>query len=163
MLTCPRCDGLTPQPAGACLHCDAPIASPRRSRLARRLSVLLGPAGTILLAACYGGPGMYARQAPASGPGGAQRLDEDHDGAAGPWTCAHAYDVARCEEAIRGLATPDDLDCDDHDPARAPGALDPEGDGIDQDCDGVDGRRDPAGAAPTRDGGRTYATPPPSR
>jgi hypothetical protein len=163
MLTCPRCDGLTPQPAGACLHCDAPLARPRRSSLARRLSVLLGPAGTILLAACYGGPGMYGHQPVRSGPNGAQRLDDDHDGAFGPWTCTHAYDVARCEEAIRGLATPDDLDCDDHDPARAPGAADPDGDGVDQDCDGVDGRRDPASAVtPVPGSGRTYATPPPA-
>jgi len=82
MLTCARCDGLTPQPAGVCLHCDAPLAPPRRSPIARRLSILLGPAGTILLAACYGGPGMYGHS-PATGPAGAQRLDEDHDGAYG--------------------------------------------------------------------------------
>jgi len=126
--------------------------------------MLLGPAGTILLAACYGGPGMYAHQ-PASSPGGAQRLDEDLDGAYGPWTCAHAYDVARCEDAIRGLPAPDRLDCDDLDPARHPGADDPGGDGVDQDCDGVDGARgmdsrgDPA-ATPGLGSGRTYATPP---
>lgn len=163
MLTCARCDGLTPQPARACLHCDAPLAQPRRSRLARRLSILLGPAGTILLAACYGGPGMYGHESGKNGPNGAQRLDEDHDGALGPWTCAHAFDAARCEEAIRGMAPPNDLDCDDHDPARYPGAPDPAGDGIDQNCDGVDGLRDPAAAAPPGPGnGRTYATPPPS-
>src|SRR5262249_45988961 len=102
----------TPQPAGACLHCDAPLASPRRPPLARRLSILLGPAGTILLAACYGGPGMYGHS-PAAGPAGAQRLDEDRDGAYGLWTCAHAPDAARCQEAIAGLPAPSDLDCDD--------------------------------------------------
>lgn len=106
---------------------------------------------------------MYAHEPVRTGPGGAQRLDEDHDGAYGPWTCTHAYDVARCQEAVRGLATLDDVDCDDHDPARYPGAADPDGDGIDQDCDGVDGRRDPATAVtPAQGSGRTYATPPPA-
>ena len=162
MLTCARCDGLTPQPAGVCLHCDAPLAPPRRSAFARRLSILLGPAGTILLAACYGGPGMYGHS-PAAGPAGTQRLDEDHDGAYGPWTCAHAPDAARCQEAIAGLPAPGDLDCDDHDPARYPGAPDPAGDGIDQNCDGVDGVRDPATpGTPGLGSGRTYAPPPPA-
>ena len=32
-----------------------------------------------------------------AGPAGAQQLDEDHDGAYGPWTCAHAPDAARCQ------------------------------------------------------------------
>jgi hypothetical protein len=43
------------------------------------------------------------------------------------------------------------VDCDDTDPRRAPGAVDPAPDGIDQNCDGVDGTRDHAViAAPPR-------------
>ena len=157
MQTCPSCDGLNPTAARACVHCDE--ALPRRSRLAQRLSLLLGPAGSILLAACYGAPGMYRHQNYPNGPGGAVRLDEDHDGAYGPWTCGPNTTEA-CDDFVRHEPPPADLDCDDHDATRYPGAEDPDGDGIDQNCDGVDGvAQQPRvdGVPPPRD----YATPPP--
>ena len=134
MLTCAICGGLTPRGTSRrCLHCDGPL---RRSRL----RALLGPAGAILLAACYGPPGRYYQQV--RGPTGATRVDADHDGALGPWQCL-ANDTA-CEQSLPTLPVPKDLDCDDRDPARYPGAPDPDGDGIDQNCDGVDGWADPA-------------------
>jgi hypothetical protein len=140
MLTCSHCGGLTPRESSSiCLHCDAIL--PRAPRWARRLSVLLGPAGAILLAACYGAPGRYGRSA--DYPQGMTRQDLDHDGAAGPWICQGGYSRPRCEEEIRRMPPPPDLDCDDADPKRYPGAEDPDGDGIDQNCDGVDGWRDP--------------------
>ncbi|MEO7095211.1 MAG: hypothetical protein ABI175_18265, partial [Polyangiales bacterium] len=75
MLTCSACDGLTPAAASAtCLHCDAPLRRPPRWVL--RMTKLLGPAGAILLAACYGAPGRYRAERPA-GPGGAE--DRQHD------------------------------------------------------------------------------------
>jgi hypothetical protein len=154
MQTCPSCDGLNPVAARTCVHCD--VALPRRSRLAARLALLLGPAGSILLAACYGGPGMYHRAMP-QGPGGSYRLDEDHDGAYGPWQCGPNATVD-CENAVRAAPPPADLDCDDHDPTRYPGAEDRDGDGIDQNCDGVDGFAPPGAmhVEPNRD----YAQPP---
>jgi hypothetical protein len=135
MLTCRRCGGLTPPEASsACLHCDAPL--PRPSRRARRLAALLGPAGSILLAACYGGPGRYhdmKRQL----PDGVTRADRDHDGAPGPYECAPS--VADCAQRIADLPPPSDIDCDDGNAAIFPGALDVAGDGVDSNCDGVDG------------------------
>ena len=109
MLTCDACGGLHPRPdATRCLHCDARIGR-RRSLLA----LLVGSAGTVLLAACYGPSGRYYGQTTPT------PADQDGDG------------------------SPANLDCDDQDPARFPGAADPDGDGIDQNCDGVDGWRAP--------------------
>ena len=68
-----------------------------------------------------------------------------------------------CEEFVRTTPPPADLDCDDHDATRYPGAEDPDGDGIDQNCDGVDGVA-PSGALhaePTGTPPRDYASPPP--
>jgi hypothetical protein len=121
--------------------------------------MLLGPAGAILLAACYGAPGMYNRQRFPYGPGGAVRLDEDHDGSFGPWTCGPNA-TAECEEFVRTAPPPADLDCDDHDATRYPGAEDPDGDGIDQNCDGVDGVAPSNALHP--EPARGYAEPPPS-
>jgi hypothetical protein len=132
MLTCSACGGLTPRDLAraTCLHCDVPLRAPR---WARRLSRLLGPAGAILLAACYGAPGRYyARE-------GIVPIDSDGDGVPGSYRCDRYYAGEDCR--------PDpnvELDCDDADPQRYPGAADPDGDGIDQNCDGVDGWRDPA-------------------
>jgi hypothetical protein len=113
MLTCPACGGLTPRTPGvaSCLHCDGPLTPPRGLSLLR---LLLGPAGAVLLAACYGPPpGRYNHlDRPTS-------VDRDGDG------------------------TPADADCDDNDRNRYPGAADIAGDGNDQNCDGVDGWRDP--------------------
>jgi hypothetical protein len=153
MLTCGSCDGLTPSSARpddaspTCLHCDAPLRRPPRWAL--KLSALLGPAGALLLAACYGAPGRYYARDPAA-PQGTTRADRDRDGAFGPYECT-AY-ASSCE--LDGQPPPPNLDCDDSDPARYPGAHDDVGDGIDQNCDGVDGWRDPASP--------TYATPPPN-
>lgn len=157
MLTCAACRGLTPHdsPSRTCLHCDAPLRRPPRWVL--RLSALLGPTGALLLAACYGAPGMYRRDH--NGPEGATRVDRDGDGAFGPWECGN-YSGPRCHDELAHLPPPPDLDCDDNDRTRYPGAQDIEGDGIDQNCDGVDGWRDPSVAAPPEGSGRTYATPP---
>jgi hypothetical protein len=151
MLTCRRCGGLTPPgSSSACLHCDAPL--PRSSRRARRLAALLGPAGSILLAACYGGPGRY-HDFKRELPDGVTRPDRDHDGARGPYECAPG--VADCAQRIADLPPPNDIDCDDGNAAIFPGALDVAGDGVDSNCDGVDGvdgvdtaKRPPAAAAP---------------
>ena len=132
MLTCVACGGLTPAPARRCLHCDASL---RRSVLRK----LLAPAGAVLLAACYGPPGRYQHHEPVR-PGAPIRLDRDGDGARGPWECRD-HDV-RCQHTLDQQPVPPDLDCDDHDPARYPGAPDPDGDGVDQNCDGVDGWAD---------------------
>lgn len=135
MLTCVACGGLTPRGTSRrCLHCDVPL---RRFRL----SMVLGPVGAVLLAACYGPPGRYHNLP--RGPAGATRMDADGDGALGPWVCpgAPAQDAA-CVRSIADLPPPADLDCDDRDPVRYPGAPDPDGDGIDQNCDGVDGWAD---------------------
>jgi hypothetical protein len=108
MLTCDSCGGLTPRPdALVCIHCEAKLGK-RRNWLA----FLVGTAGTVLLAACYGPSGRYYGQTTPT------PVDHDGDG------------------------SPANMDCDDNDPIRYPGAADPEGDGIDQNCDGVDGWRD---------------------
>jgi hypothetical protein len=152
MLTCTHCGGFTPHDTSrTCLHCDAPLRRP--PRWARRLSVLLGPAGAILLAACYGAPGRYYNARGPMGPGGATRVDNDRDGAFGPWICPPHVGPS-CEAEVARMGPPPDLDCDDNDPRRYPGAQDLEGDGIDQNCDGVDGWRDPNTAV------SPYATPP---
>lgn len=53
-----------------------------------------------------------------------------------------------------GDGSPLGADCDDGDPARAPGAPDAVGDGVDQDCDGLDGvDRDRDGVASIESGG----------
>src|SRR5215211_3225715 len=108
MLTCRRCGGLTPPesltlepprsgsaPQIDCLHCDAPL--PRPPRWARRLSALLGPAGAILLAACYGGPGRYHSGVREPMPDGLTRVDRDRDGVLGPYECRNPTD-ADCAE-----------------------------------------------------------------
>src|SRR5262245_33102095 len=85
MLTCSACGGLTPPDASTtCLHCDEPLKKPPRWFL--KVTSLLGPAGAILLAACYGAPGRYLRE-PARNDG-VTRVDQDGDGAYGPWVCA---------------------------------------------------------------------------
>ncbi len=138
MLTCSSCGGLTPQDtAKTCLHCDAPLRRPPRWML--KLTALLGPAGSILLAACYGPPGYYMRQQQPDQP---VRMDYDGDGTPGPWSCPN-HDAA-CEAKLRTMPVPMQVDCDDRDPRRYPGADDPPGDGIDQNCDGVDGVAAPA-------------------
>jgi hypothetical protein len=133
MLTCSSCGGLTPvDTSKTCLHCDALLRAPR---WARKLSLLLGPAGALLLAACYGAPGRYYGRDNTPVP-----VDTDRDGVAGSFRCDYRND---CIENANKPA----LDCDDNDPARYPGAQDIDGDGIDQNCDGVDGWRDPATVA----------------
>ena len=150
MLTCALCGGLTPRGASRhCLHCDAPL---RRSRLHK----LLAPAGAVLLAACYGPPGRYYHAQNVRNPEGAIRNDRDGDGALGAWEC-NPHDV-RCEAWVKDQPVPPDLDCDDRDPARYPGAADPDGDGIDQNCDGVDGWAQPATTPEP-----AYAQPPPAK
>lgn len=145
MITCSACDGLTPIDASAtCLHCEAPLRRPPRWVL--RVTKLLGPAGAILLAACYGAPGRYHSERP-TGPGGANRLDRDGDGNLGPYECPAAKDPEQCQRELAPYPTPD-ADCDDADPKRFHGATDIDGDGIDQNCDGIDGWRDPSAPMP---------------
>jgi len=142
MLTCRHCGGLTPPEASsACLHCDAPLP---RGRLARKLSVLLGPAGAILLAACYGGPGHFTgvRQPM---PDGLTRVDRDHDGALGPYECLPSG--PDCAERLARAPAAADIDCDDANASVFPGGADVDGDGVDSNCDGVDGWADPAKVA----------------
>jgi hypothetical protein len=114
MLACPRCAGFVPDHAGACPNCDA--APSRWARLGR---ALVGFAGMVTLAACYGAPPPIDRC-----------YDADGDG----WLPG-CYD----EE---GACDPEDVycDCDDLDPTINPGQLDPS-DGIDRDCDAKDGQR----------------------
>lgn len=145
MLTCSSCDGLTPATASStCLHCEAPLRRPPRWAL--RITKLLGPAGAILLAACYGAPGRYHAERP-MGPGGTTRVDHDGDGNLGPYTCEQNPDT-QCANALQRQVQPPDVDCDDNDPKRYHGAADLDGDGIDQNCDGVDGWRDPSKPTP---------------
>ena len=141
MLTCTSCDGLTPIGSSSrCLHCDTPLRRPPRWAL--RLSVLLGPAGAILLAACYGGPGRYHAMRP-DGPHGMTRFDRDGDGNLGAYTCEQATSPPQCESELGNTPPAPDVDCDDNDRTRYHGAADTDGDGVDQNCDGVDGWRDP--------------------
>lgn len=154
MLTCNACGGLTPSGSSStCLHCDVPLRAPR---WAVKLTSLLGPAGAILLAACYGGPGRYADREPYGY--GVTRPDRDGDGALGDYEC---QSPTRCEE-LRRTQPLTDLDCDDNDRTRYPGAQDVDGDSIDQNCDGVDGWRDPNTAAQPAPASppATIATPP---
>lgn len=131
MITCRICRGLTPETASPnCLHCEARLVSP--PVWARRLAWVFGPAGAILLAACYGPAGRYRHDD--------KMQDNDGDGAA-TVRCDKAADVAGCEAAAK--ADPK-LDCDDNDANSFPGALDLTGDGIDQNCDGQDGAKKPA-------------------
>ncbi|CAN5868090.1 hypothetical protein BH11MYX3_BH11MYX3_37430 [soil metagenome] len=147
MLTYTTCGGLTPSDASVtCLHCETPLRRPPRWML--RFTALLGPAGAILLAACYGAPGRYHTERPV-GPNGATRVDHDGDGELGGYTC-ESYAGPQCQNELEHLPLPADLDCDDNDRTRYHGAADVDGDGIDQNCDGVDGWRDPS----------TVATPP---
>lgn len=140
MLTCATCGGLTPPDAATiCLHCDTPLRVPPRWVL--KLTALLGPAGAILLAACYGAPGRYHAMRP-EGPGGMTRVDKDGDGNLGAYTCEYAH-TPQCEQELANTPLPADADCDDNDRTRYRGAADLDGDGIDQNCDGVDGWRDP--------------------
>jgi Putative metal-binding motif len=142
MLTCARCGGLTPLDSSRdCLHCDAPLWRP--TRWTRRLTALLGPAGALLLAACYGAPGRYYNVREPGTPDGASRADRDHDGVLGAYECTYG-NVEACKAQLARLPPPSDVDCDDTDPARFPGAADVDGDGVDSNCDGVDGWRDPA-------------------
>jgi hypothetical protein len=142
MLTCSACAGLTPAAASStCLHCEAPLRRPPRWVL--RFTKLLGPAGAILLAACYGAPGRYRAERP-MGPGGATRVDADGDGNLGPYTCPPGHSTSDCSILLDKHPQPTpDADCDDNDPKRYHGAADIDGDGIDSNCDGVDGWRDP--------------------
>lgn len=154
MLTCSACAGLTPSGASAtCLHCEAPLRRPPRWVL--RATKLLGPAGAILLAACYGAPGRYRAERPV-GPNGMTRVDHDGDGNLGPYTCEGSPSTACDQNTLGDPAPPPDVDCDDNDPKRYHGATDIDGDGIDQNCDGVDGWRDPNKPTP-------IATDPPAQ
>lgn len=136
MLSCSSCHGLTPDGASAtCLHCDATLRVP--PRWARNLAWVFGPVGAVLLAACYGPSGRYRN---------AYTVDRDHDGAFVGLDCKTMKDPKACEYEVKALGP--NADCDDNDPKRFPGAMDPEGDKIDQDCDGVDGRGSAAGSAP---------------
>ena len=158
MLTCAACGGLTPtELPRTCLHCDAPLRRP--PRWAVKLSALLGPTGALLLAACYGGAGRYHNPDP-NAPNGATRRDNDGDGAKGPYECG-SYRGDECRAELARRAPPPDLDCDDADRTRYPGAQDVDGDGIDQNCDGVDGWRDPSSVAvPPESPPAKIATPP---
>ena len=82
-----------------------------------------------------------------NGPQGAIRMDEDGDGVYGPWVCP--VGVSGCDAQSLNAQPIAQLDCDDHDPRRYPGAPDPEGDGIDQNCDGIDGLQAPAAPPPS--------------
>ena len=154
MLTCTSCGGLTPPEASAtCLHCDALLRKPPRWML--KLTSLLGPAGAILLAACYGAPGRYHTMRP-QGPGGMTRVDKDGDGNLGAYTCEYAR-TPECEAELAKVTQPVDVDCDDSDRTRYLGAADAADDGVDQNCDGVDGVRDP-NALPPPPGEPAHAT-----
>ncbi|GEM_PF-2392339 len=77
---------------------------------------------------------------PSSYPGGSEVCDgADNDCVAGaddPFD-VDGDGVSSCgPDGVVGTA---DDDCDDSDPARRPGSVDPDGDGLDADCDGDDG------------------------
>lgn len=115
--------------------------------------MLLGPAGAILLAACYGAPGRYYGMREPMNPQGTTRMDRDRDGVLGPYECVGGRD---CAAEIASMPPPPDLDCDDNDPAKFPGGADVDGDGVDSNCDGVDGWADSTTVA------KPYAQPPSS-
>jgi hypothetical protein len=99
----------------------------------------------VLLAACGS---STPHLAPITGPQGAVRVDEDGDGVYGPWMCPAG--ATGCNAAALNSQPIAELDCDDHDASRHPGAVDEPGDGIDQNCDQMDGinPNPPAAAAP---------------
>ena len=111
--------------------------------------MLLGPAGAILLAACYGAPGRYYGMREPINPQGTTRMDRDHDGVLGPYECVGGNACAQLS-----MPPPPDLDCDDNDPTKFPGGADVDGDGVDSNCDGVDGWADSTTVA------KPYAQPP---
>lgn len=109
MRPCEGCEGFVPTGVDACPHCGR---VPRRASHALGSAALAGSLVTLM--ACYG-------MAPCP-----ELVDHDKDGSL---VCAKpGYDDYG-----------DRRDCDDADPARAPGFPDPEGDGVDSNCDGVDG------------------------
>ncbi|HUJ60918.1 MAG TPA: putative metal-binding motif-containing protein [Kofleriaceae bacterium] len=74
-------------------------------------------------------------------PQGAVRYDRDGDGFAGPWECPNGSTA--CDAAALNAQPVAELDCDDGNASRHPGAADVPGDGIDSNCDGVDGVAQP--------------------
>ncbi len=107
-------------------------------------------ASAFVLAACAAAP-TYVRY---TNPNGAVRLDQDGDGFAGAWVCPSG--VSGCDAAVLNAQPIADLDCDDANAARHPGAVDTPGDGIDQNCDGADGI-----APPPEGAGVKLPSPPP--
>lgn len=90
-------------------------------------------ASLLVIAACNGESLRVVYRSPQGGV----RYDRDGDGFAGPWECPNGSTA--CDAEYLNSQPVPDLDCDDHDPSRHPGAPDVPGDGIDSNCDGVDG------------------------